>query len=216
MSHETRSESLAVGGLTWLFDSLQSYGSYLKERLLLDVQAQITSESFWATFFSHTTALEVLRMWKMPHNVHHFSYCRLMKQHEASFFGRHIHKCKMLIKSSQISILTFRQKEGRSWLDVRYHRKKKKISIHFRKWYFKICELEDHAPNSVIHSRDGKEDIKKKRGKKCDEVNEGEKRQPAPVFSFNRHLNPLTSSQMIWFHTWQLLRPFPSNQAISR
>lgn len=125
VSHETRSESLAVGGLTWLFDSLQSYGSYLKERLLLDVQAQITSESFWATFFSHTTALEVLRMWKMPHNVHHFSYCRLMKQHEASFFGRHIHKCKMLIKSSQISILTFRQKEGRSWLDVRYHRKKK-------------------------------------------------------------------------------------------
>lgn len=129
VSHETRSESLAVGGLTWLFDSLQSYGSYLKERLLLDVQAQITSESFWATFFSHTTALEVLRMWKMPHNVHHFSYCRLMKQHEASFFGRHIHKCKMLIKSSQISILTFRQKEGRSWLDVRYHRKKKKSAF---------------------------------------------------------------------------------------
>lgn len=129
VSHETRSESLAVGGLTWLFDSLQSYGSYLKERLLLDVQAQITSESFWATFFSHTTALEVLRMWKMPHNVHHFSYCRLMKQHEASFFGRHIHKCKMLIKSSQISILTFRQKEGRSWLDVRYHREKKKSAF---------------------------------------------------------------------------------------
>ena len=130
------------------------------------------------------------------------------------FFGRHIHKSKMLIKSSQISILTFRQEEGRTWLDVRYQREKKKISIHFRKWYFKICDFEDHAPNSVIHSRDGKEDIKK-RSKKCDEVNEGEKRQPAPVFSFNRHLNPLTSSQMIWFHTWQLLWPFPPNQAIS-
>lgn len=132
----------------------------------------------------------------MPHNVHHFSYCRLMKQHEASFFGRHIHKCKMLIKSSQISILTFRQKEGRSWLDVRYHRKKKKSAFTSGNDTLKYVSLKI-MPQILSFILGMGRRRKKKRGKKCDEVNEGEKRQPAPVFSFNRHLNPLTSSQMI-------------------